>query len=479
MRAPTVLRLKSAALSSAFLATCWILASPGTANAQNAAPPPPPMAAPAPPPPPAPPPGPPPLIDLSGMGKSWGDMLKSYGIYLNGGFETNVFGYVGGRKQGVEGQGEDTIGADLDLHQMFGIPGAAIHISTDDRWGPNPSRFDGSGISSMANYGPNDGYRLGELSWDQDLLNDHVRILVGRIADNIDFSANDQGLYCQFLLSTCGQVNAWYFNNANPSYPVANWGGRITLKPSLTTYLRVGAYQETTIAGAPNHLGWPGESWDFGHNAGVFVPIELGYKTNFDQDPFPRGFDIGGYYDSSAFSNSATGPNGTFTSTSGSGGRSAIYVQGSQMVFRPDMNSHRGITAFGEALFDTANNGPIAEEFVAGMSWTGPFIGRPDDRLQFAGTYWRWNRQFLQAFDLAYAPAHQAAAEWQLELDYNYELGPGITIQPVVAYIINPDYEFGLFTPTRKSDSGAWLLGAQLAIGLNGAFGLPAFARTN
>ena len=468
MRAPTVLRLKSAALSSTLLATCWILASPGTADAQNAAPPPPPMAAPAPPPPP---PGPPPLIDLSGMGKAYGDMLKSYGIYLNGGFETNFFGYIGGRKQGAEGQGEDTIGADLDLHQMFGLPGSAIHISVDDRWGANPSRFDGSGISSMANYGPNDTVRLGELSWDQDLLNDHVRILVGRIADNIDFSSNDQGIYCQFLLSTCGQVNSWYFNNGNPSYPVATWGGRVTLKPTLTSYFRFGAYQETSIQGTNFAYN---RTFDFGHNTGVFIPVELGYKTNFDQDPFPRGFDIGGWYDSSHF----TEP-GVSVPTQFRQGRSAVYIQGSQMVFRPDMSSHRGITVFGEAQFDTANNGPIAEQLVAGMSWTGPFIGRPEDRLQFAANWWRWNRNWLTAFDAANFPAHQAASEWQLELDYNYALGPGITIQPVVAYIINPDYEFGLFTPTRKSNSSAWLLGAQLAIGLNGAFGLPAFARTN
>ena len=144
------------------------------------------------------------MFDMTGIGKPFGEMLKSYGIYINGGVYQNFYGYFGGRKQGSAGQGEYTLGADLDLKQMFGIPGAAIHISTNSRSGENPSRFTGAGIVSTANYGPTASYRLGELSWDQDLFNDHVRILVGRIADNIDFAGSE--LYCRFLFSTCGQV---------------------------------------------------------------------------------------------------------------------------------------------------------------------------------------------------------------------------------------------------------------------------------
>jgi porin len=479
MRAPIVSRLKSAVLSSAFLASCWILASPGTADAQQAAPPPPPTAAPAPPPPPQPPPGY--MFDMSGVGKAWGDMLKSYGIYLNGGSETNMFGFVsGGRKTGINMQGENTLGADIDMNRLAGIPGAAIHISTDERWGQNPARYFGAGVVTTANYGPTDAYRLGELSWDQDLFNDHVRILVGRIADNIDFSANDQAIYCQFLLVTCGQANGWYFNTPNPSYPVSTWGGRITIKPSLTTYFRVGAYQETSIEAAGNHFGWPGASWDFGHDEGVFIPIEIGYKTNFDQSPFPTGFDIGGYYDSSHFIEP-----GTAALSNPRQGRSGLYLQASQMIFRPDMNSHRGLTVFGEALWDTADNGPVAEQYVAGFTWTGPCICRPADRLQFAANYWSFNRNYVQAFSAMTTglglPPLGTRTSWQLELDYAYQMAPGIQLIPVVAYQINPDMgEVGYALPLPTSRlRNSWMVGAQLAIGLNGAFGLPAFARTN
>lgn len=470
MRSPIVTSLRAAALSGAFLAASWILASPGTADAQQVTPPPPMAGAPPPPPPPMADPPPGYLFDLSGIGKSMGETLKSYGIYINGGVYQNYFGYLGGRKQGSAFQGEYTLGADLDLKTMFGIPGAAIHISTDDRSGVNPARYVGAGILSTANYGPTDAYRLGELSWDQDLLNDHVRILVGRIADNIDFAGSE--LYCRFLMQTCGQVNAWYFNNGNPSYPVATWGGRMTIKPTLSSYIRFGAYQETTIQGAANHFGWPGASWDFGHNSGVFIPVELGYKTGFDQDAFPHGIDIGGYYDSSTFTNP-----GGFTRT----GRSAIYLQGQQMVFRPNPSTQRGLTIFGEMLLDTANEGPVAQEYIGGFSWVGPFLYRPADQLNFSFTYYNFNRLVAEAFQAASGFAMRRS-EWEIELNYAYQLAPGIAIQPMVSYQINPDGGLAaanLLQPDGRPPKSAWVLGAQLSIGFNGAFGLPSFTRTN
>jgi porin len=475
MQAPFVKSLRCAALSSAFLATSWVLAGSWTANAQEVVPPPPP----GPPPavvetPPPPPPGPPPgyMFDMTSIGKPYGEMLKGYGIYLNGGTEVNFFGYLGGRKQGTQGQGEATLGVDLDLNRMFGIPGAAIHVSTDDRWGANPNRFVGAGIFSTANYGPQDNYRLGELSWDQDLFNDHVRILVGRIADNIDFSGSE--LYCQYLFSICGNLfNAWYFNNANPSYPVAALGGRVTSKPSLETYLRFGAYQETSVAGTPNHTGWPGSSWDFAHNTGVFIPVEIGYKTSFAVDPFPRGFYLGGWYDSSRYSQVLTGHPEQ--------GRSGVYFAMQQMIFRPDMNAKRGITVFGGAEFDTANAGPAAYDISGGVSWRGPLFGRPADTLNLGAQYWNWNRNTALASQLI-SGFRMPRSEWQLEVNYTYALAPGVSVIPVVGYQINPDGGLagaGLFQPNGRPPKNAWILGAQLAIGLNGAFGLPSFARTN
>src|SRR5437762_3081895 len=123
MGSTIVKSLRYAALSGTFLAVSWALASPMTAVAQQAAPSPPTADAPAPPPAPAEP-SPGYLFDVSSVGTAWGETLKKYGIFLNGGVFTNVFGYLGGRKQGVQGQGEVTLGLDLDLKQMFGIEGA-------------------------------------------------------------------------------------------------------------------------------------------------------------------------------------------------------------------------------------------------------------------------------------------------------------------------------------------------------------------
>ena len=78
MQPQIVTPLRSAAIASA-LAPSWILASPGAAHAQPA-------------PPPATAPAAEPLLgymfDMSSIGKSFGEILKSYGVYLSGGSET-------------------------------------------------------------------------------------------------------------------------------------------------------------------------------------------------------------------------------------------------------------------------------------------------------------------------------------------------------------------------------------------------------
>lgn len=511
MQASTIIRVRGALMTGAFLAASWIMVSPGVAEAQQAAPsagtigqpsavssgtqiqlaqqttpPPPPVVAPAPPPPPAAQPGY--LFDMSSMGTSFGNMLKSYGIYLNGGSETNLFGWIsGGRKTGVNMQGENTLGADFDMNHIAGIPGAAVHISVDERWGQNPGGFAGMANLTTANYGPQDNVRLGELSWDQDLANDHIRILVGRIADNIDFNTSE--ITCRFLFDICGNYSSmWYLTNNNPSYPVATWGGRMTVKPTLETYLRFGAYQETTAAAGLNTFS---QSFDFGHNTGVFIPVEMGYKTNGDQSPFPTGAYIGGWYDSSRYTD-AFGH--SFQ------GRSAIYGEFQQMIYRPDPKGDRGLTLFGEAMIGTSDLGPISNNFTGGFSWVGPMASRPGDQLNLGFTYEGMNRSYQHAFqrgciaDSAYYPgvtglarsyacSPYASSNWIVELNYNYKLAPGISIIPAVAYFINPNpgdtFPGSSIPPTTTHFKNAWMVGAQLAIGLNGAFGLPAFVRTD
>lgn len=408
------------------------------------------------------------LFDLSHIGKKMGDTLKEHGVYINGGVYQNVFGYFGGRMSGSEGQGQYNLGADFDLNQISGISGAAIHLRTDVRPGRNPAGYVGAGIFTTADYGPTVAYRLAELSWEQLLPKGHLDIMVGRISADMDFAASP--IYCRFVFSTCGKVNAWYFNSANPSNPVANWGGRVNISLKSATYFKVGAYQET--ANQTNNLGWPGPSWTFANDIGVFIPVEVGYETNFDTDPYPRHFDIGGYYDSSRYTN----PLGITRR-----GRSGFYLQGQQLILKPDAASHRGMTVFGEALIDTGFGGPVADQFVGGFSWLGPSASRPADSIQISTNYWLFNRDVAIASQRV-SGLSMPVSQWQFELNYSYQLAPGISIQPAAGYVANPDGGLAaanLFQSNGRPPKNSWIVGAQLSIGFNDAFGLPALARVS
>ena len=232
------------------------------------------------------------LFSLSQIGQAAGQALKNDGIYLNGFYANDILGDVkGGNETGVTSTGDLHVGADFDMNTIAGIPGAAIHVMFDDRTGNDVSSLAGTQFGLSGQNGPTDTVRLSEFSWDQSLLDDHVRLLVGRINPTLDFDTSD--IACEYVSNiTCGQPFAWYVNNSGVSFPVSTWGGRVTFKPTLPTYLRVGVYQDDpTFNGVLEH----GFDWGINTSTGVFIPFEIGDQTNFSTARYPFQYDIGGY----------------------------------------------------------------------------------------------------------------------------------------------------------------------------------------
>ena len=72
--------------------------------------------------------------------------------------------------------------------------------------------------------------------------------------------------------------------------------------------------------------------------------------------------------------------------------------------------------------------------------------------LNASANYWSFNRNIAVAQQMA-TGFRMSRSEWLLELNYSYQLAPGVAIQPVVAYVINPDGGLGstsLFQPNGR-----------------------------
>jgi hypothetical protein len=171
---------------------------------------------------------------------------------------------------------------------------------------------------------------------------------------------------------------------------------------------------QTACIGGANQGGMPGDGWSFRHSAGTFVPVEIGYRTSFNDDQYPRQFDVGGYYDSSNYDDPFYYTMGGAQAVAGSSlqdrGRSGVWVQAQQMVYRPDMQSHRGLTLFAQAVLSTSGAVPINNFWQAGLVYKGPFARYPHDTFDLVYQRYGINQRVLENLDAEAANAGNTGA---------------------------------------------------------------------
>jgi porin len=428
-------------------------------------------------------------LDFTYIGKDFGQTLKSYGVYINLGYVEDFAANVsGGANRGSVFQGELFFGTDLDLQTILGIPSTSLHITMDARNGKNWNTLMGdTGYPLSAAYGPNDQIRLAQLEWDQDLADDHVRILFGRTNPTTDFATSD--VACQSVTTFyCAQTGAWYINNANEAYPQSTWGGRVTIKPTQPTYLRFGLYEDN----AENLNFHHGFDWSTTGATGVFIPAEFGIQTNFATAPLPYHYNFGFWWDSTDYTGPGSGPNAVPSHS-----RSELYTQLQQTVWRPDPNTNRSATVFGG--FFGAIGGPefFQDTAYIGNLFRGLIPGRPDDTLFLIAEWENINkherdtlaRELGTSYPYVCGPTpligpssvcQTQAGEWNFEINYGFLVAPGITFKPFMDVVINPDQGQVQYVQQLKLNiKTAYTIGAQVSINAAAALGLPHWVRTN
>ena len=217
---------------------------------------------------------------------------------------------------------------------------------------------------------------------------------------------------------------------------------------------------------------------------GATFPVEFGYRTNAQNDALPRGYDIGGFYDTGNYADPLLNAAGHDRVLSGGApmeetGRSGIYLQAQQMIYRPDPANDRGLTLFGALNWTTSGETEIANDVVVGLVDKGPFAARPNDYLGVAATFLGINHRVTQRIDDTIAvqggTGHVSSEEGVLEVDYGIGLAPGIDLIPFMQYVSHPDQ----YTDPDPSASLNYsiMVGAAVAISFSQALGLPQLAR--
>ena len=325
------------------------------------------------------------------------------GIFLDLSYIEDLSSVVaGGQKTGTMPIGHATAGVVFDLQTIMGITGASLHIAFDERNGKSINGIAGSPSGLLQSDAGPFKTRLANFYWEQGFDHDRLDITFGRTNPTSDFAFSD--ISCSFVGLLCAQPTTWYFNNDDIAYPSATWGGRVNFAVTPEVYVRAGVYQHDSTAGDFENMGF---NWNWEHSQGVFIPVEIGYQTSYQNARYPAKYNVGFYEDTASYIQANGQP----------GARDAFWGQFQQAIWRPDRATNQSLSVFGGALVYSGNS-PNWGEYYLGLYDQGPFRSRPSDTIGLVGNVIVNNED--------YRP--NKSTQETFELNYGFNVIPGLTV---------------------------------------------------
>lgn len=371
--------------------------------------------------------------------------------------------------------GQLMVGADVDLNRLAGWKGGRLHVAFVNRHGDNLSE-DGIGNSTsvLEIYGAQNS-RLTLFTLEQSLFDGRLVLEGGRTVANISFLGSP---LCQYFQNNaaCGNPTFVFKTSNFTWWPVSSWGAHAKAWLTPNIYAHVGVYEVNPERSRDSDHGF---DWDTHGSTGVDVPFALGYRTDDDTDPYPRMYEIGGWYDEADYNDPLRDETGAPAVVSGApyavrNGRSGVFARFEQKVWKPESEGERGLTVFGAVLAATSGETLETDFQQLGFVLKGPFASRPADSLSFVASRQAYSDAALENLRLARAGAGgfgtPADDQIMVELGYGLQVTPAVRVQPNLHYIVNPDQ---LNAPARRVDlPDAVVIGVRLDIDLAGALDL-------
>ncbi|WP_236711022.1 carbohydrate porin [Novosphingobium barchaimii] len=386
------------------------------------------------------------------MTGDWGGRrtrLKDSGISLRADYVSETFAAVdGGVRRGTAYTQQIRAGMDFDMGKIAGWSGGLFHVTLNDRRGVGiSSDYVGNRLPIQEAYG-GQYVRLGEVSYEQNLLHDRLNLRLGYFAMGNDLGGMALGCnfvnaaFCAHPLSLSGD-SGWY------NYPNARWGAAIRYRPRADIALRTGIYQVNPNLGSEGNAFHPFA----GGSTGVILPFEVEYDPGLRRDSavLPGHYKVGVYYDTSRVAR--VGGSGKVT------GRYGVYILADQMIVR-EGSGGRGLSVFGQFTANPEASAQITRWYAAGAVKTGTFRGRDADTLALGVVHAqldpRLRRAHAETAGILDGYAALPAGETAIEMSYGFQARRWLSIRPDVQYIIEP----GSFA--FRSTHNALALGCQV-----------------
>jgi len=366
--------------------------------------------------------------------------LEDHGVTPTVTFVIDALGNpTGGMRHGFREASNLGLDVRFDLDKLFGLAGGSLDVSFSERFGSSLSKEDIGNVFTVQQVFGGQTYRLVHVAYQQQLLDDHVEVRVGRIAAGDDFLVSPYN-YVFVQNGFDGNPVGIFFNAPGmTAYPNATWGGLVKVKPTERTYVMGGLYNGDPSIRANKHHGA-----DWSMNGPLFTIGEAGYQVN--GLPGDRGlignYEVGFWYDDSQYTDFNTvarerapgvargnwGFYGLFDQVlvqfGGPGSNRGFGITGSVLV-SPDQSISQ-LPFFGTAGFLVRGLSPSRPTDVGGL---GIVYGRFSDDLQDS------QRRARQTDPTVGVQRYEIA----LELTYRFRFrGDALFFQPDLQYIIRP-----------------------------------------
>jgi len=403
------------------------------------------------------------------------------GVFFRLSFNEELAGNPsGGIRQGFSASQYMIFGSDLDLRKLVGWRGAAFHaIVIAENSNPLSKNYIGGGIDVQENAAPFNLVRFLNFTLEQNITlrhDDDLQLIAGRMAVTPYFMQSV--LTCLFMNhSFCGVMYGFTQSTGTAVAPVASWGGLAKYRFTAKFYGQFGGF---AVDGNTLKASTDIFDWGTGGVSGVNYLAEIGHETHLSTERLPHYYRIGvSYLDAprnDVLFNTNMQPTFEFGGTPLTHrGEIALYVTGGQAISRPDPNSHRNLGLFASMYYNFANSEAIRYSIRGGIVKAGTFKSRGHDTAGLA-----FSPTCFTSKEVAYLTGMRSKAggegrvpsnEWNLELNYGYELAPGVVLRPDVQYVIHPDSRY---TPSYPSNiPNAFVIGLQVNANIGTLFNLP------
>jgi porin len=361
------------------------------------------------------------LLQADTLGGDWGgartDLAEkgvSWQLLYTGEVLANVHG---GLDPGGDYMGILDAYLDLDFEAMMDWTGGSARLNFFWAAGDGITNDYVGDLFRVSNIEAKDALRVYEL-WVQQKAGVFT-FRAGLLAADTEFALIEAAY--QFVNGAFGALPTLSLNEAAPVYPLGALGGLVTADLGSGIVLKAGVYEGSAD---DEYLNETGLNVDLEDDEGILTFLEAA---------------------------------GSWEGTSAKAGFLMHTVSDHDRHFTFYGIVQQAIWLAGPVVFARAG---VAEEVHStlwksvetGVSWKGPFAGRPKDELLLGFVYGRLSRVFVAA--------QPAPSEWRyesvVELSYRFEVLPWLVVQPDVQFVRHPG--------GTETVEDAWVVGLRIDV---------------